>query len=77
MRTLSKDVKKKKKKKKKNVDVKNKAVKASNQRSNCPHGSSDVPKGRVQMSMATIVTSGMKNPPKKLDFSQVLPRFWL
>ena len=32
--------------------------------------SSDVPKGRVQMSMATIVTSGMKNPPKKLEFSQ-------
>ena len=27
----------------------------------------------MQMSMATIVTSGMKNPPKKLEFSQVLP----
>ena len=39
--------------------------------------SSDVPKGRVQMSVATIVTSRMKNPPKKLEFSQVLPRFWL
>ena len=37
--------------------------------------SSDVPKGRVLMSMATIITSGMKNPPKKLEFSQVLPRF--
>ena len=36
MRTLCKDVKKKKKKK---MDVKNKAIKASNQRSNCPHGS--------------------------------------
>ena len=34
MRLLSKDVKKKKKK-----DVKNKAIKASYQRSNCPHGS--------------------------------------
>ena len=32
MRTLSKDVKKK-------TDVKNKAIKASNQRSNCPYGS--------------------------------------
>ena len=32
MRTLSKDVKKK-------VDVKNKAIKDSYQRSNCPHGS--------------------------------------
>ena len=39
--------------------------------------SSDVPKGRVQMSMATIVTSGMKNPPKKLEFLQVLPGFRL
>ena len=28
----------------------------------------------MQMSMATIVTSGMKNPLKKLEFSQVLPR---
>ena len=36
MRTLSKDVKKKRKKKK--MDVKNKAIKDSNQRSNCPHG---------------------------------------
>ena len=25
--------------------------------------------------MAIIVTSGMKNPPKKLEFSQFLPRF--
>ena len=33
MRTLSNDVKKKK------MDVKNKAIKASNQRSNCPYGS--------------------------------------
>ena len=33
MRTLSKDVKKKK------MDVKNNAIKASNQRSNCPHDS--------------------------------------
>ena len=39
--------------------------------------SSDVSKDRVQRSMATIVTSGMKNPPKKLKFSQVLPRFQL
>ena len=37
--------------------------------------SSDVSKGRVQRSMAIIVTSGMKNPPKKLEFSQFLPRF--
>ena len=29
-------------------------------------------KGRVQMSMATTVTSRMK----KLEVSQVLPRFW-
>ena len=60
------------------MDVNNKAIKGSNQRSNCPHGShysSDVPKGHVQMSMATIVTFGMKNPPKKLEFSQVFPRF--
>ena len=25
--------------------------------------------------MTVIVTSGMKNPPKKLEFLQVLPRF--
>ena len=31
----------------------------------------------LSMSMATIVTSGMKNPPEKLEYSQVLPRFWL
>ena len=31
----------------------------------------------MQMSMATIVTSGMKHPPNKLEFSQVLPRFRL
>ena len=37
--------------------------------------SSDVSNGRVQRSMAIIVTSGMKNPPKKLQFSQFLPRF--
>ena len=30
--------------------------------------SSDVSKGRVQRSMEIIVTSGMKNPPKKLEF---------
>ena len=39
--------------------------------------SSDVSKGHVQRSVATIVTSGMKNPPIKLKCSQVLPRFWL
>ena len=31
--------------------------------------------GRVQRSMAVIVTSGMKNPPKKLEILQILPRF--
>ena len=31
--------------------------------------------GRVQRSVAIIVTSGMKNPPKKLKISQFLPRF--
>ena len=29
----------------------------------------------MQMSMAIIVTSGMKNPPKKLEFLLFLPRF--
>ena len=29
----------------------------------------------MQRSMAVIVTSGMKNPPKKLEFLQFLPRF--
>ena len=72
MRTWSKDVKKKK------MDVNNKVIKASNQRSNCPHGSLIIHQMfRVQMSVATIVTSGMKNPPKKLEFSQALPRFLL
>ena len=37
--------------------------------------SSDVSNGRVQRSVVIIVTSGMKNPPKKLEFSQFLPRF--
>ena len=37
--------------------------------------SSDVWKGHVQRSMVVIVTSGMKNPPKKLEFLQFLPRF--
>ena len=37
--------------------------------------SSDVSKSRVQRSMAVIVTSGMKNPSKKLEFLQFLPRF--
>ena len=37
--------------------------------------SSDVSNRRVQRSMAIIVSSGMKNPPKKLKFSQFLPRF--
>ena len=35
----------------------------------------DVSKGCVQRSMAIIVTSGMKNPPKNFEFSQFLPRF--
>ena len=35
--------------------------------------SSDVLKGRVPRSI--IVSSGMKSPTKKLEFSQVLPRF--
>ena len=61
------------------MDVKNKAIKTSNQRSNCPQGSLIIHQMflGVQMSMATTVTSGMKNPPKKLEFSQVLPRIWL
>ena len=29
----------------------------------------------MQRSMVITVTSGMKNPPKKLEFSQFLPRF--
>ena len=29
----------------------------------------------MQRSMAVIVTSGMKNPPKKLEFLQFLARF--
>ena len=29
----------------------------------------------MQRSTAVIVTSGMKNPPKKLEFLQFLPRF--
>ena len=37
--------------------------------------SSDVSNGHVERSMAIIVTSGMTNPPKKLEFSQFLPRF--
>ena len=37
--------------------------------------SSDVSNGHVQRSMASIVTSGMKNPPKKLEFSLFLIRF--
>ena len=37
--------------------------------------SSDVSKGRVQRSMAVIVTSGMKNSAKKLEFLQFLSRF--
>ena len=32
-------------------------------------------KGRVQRSMVVTVTSGMKNPPEKLEFLQFLPRF--
>ena len=39
--------------------------------------SSDVSKDRVQRSMATIVTSGMKNPPKKLIFSMFCLDFGL
>ena len=35
----------------------------------------DVSKGGVQRSVAIIVTSGMKNPPKNFEFSQFLPRF--
>ena len=73
MRTLSKDVKKN------NMELKNKAIKASKRVELSIwliNYSPDVLKGLVQMSMATIVTSGMKNPPKKLEFSQVLPRFW-
>ena len=37
--------------------------------------SSDVSKGRVQTSMATIVTSGMTNPLQKLEILQSLPWF--
>ena len=37
--------------------------------------SSDVSKGRMQRSVAIIVTSRMKKPPKKIEFSQFLPRF--
>ena len=39
--------------------------------------SSDVSKSCVQRSMAINVTSEMKNPPKKLQSLQVLPRFRL
>ena len=35
----------------------------------------DVSKGRVQRSMAIIIASGMKNPPKNFIFLQFLPRF--
>ena len=37
--------------------------------------SSDISKGRMQRSMAIIVASRMKNPPKNLEFLQFLPRF--
>ena len=37
--------------------------------------SSDVSKGRMQRSMAIIIASRMKKPPKNLKFSQFLPRF--
>ena len=37
--------------------------------------SSDVSKDRVQRSMAVIVTSRMKYPPKKLEFLLFFPRF--
>ena len=50
---------------------KNKSIDACNRTSNCSHGSLDVLKGRVQRSMAVIVTSRMKNPPKKLLFFAV------
>ena len=64
LRTLSKDVK--------TMDVKIKRSKVELSTWLINH-SSDVLKGRVQRSI--IVTSGMKNPTKKLEFSQVLPRF--
>ena len=64
LRTLSKDVK--------TIDVKIKRSKAELSTWLINY-SSDVSKGRVQMSI--IVHSGMKNPTKKLEFSQVLPRF--
>ena len=66
MRTSSKDVKKME------VKIKRSKVKLSTWLIN---HSSDVSKGRVQRSMAITVTSGMKNPPKKLEFPQFLPRF--
>ena len=62
------------------MNVKNKAIKASNQTSNCPHGLLIIhqmfQRAVCKCQLATLVTSGMKNPPKKLEFSQVLPRFW-
>ena len=61
LRTLSKDVKKWMKKKKKWSKVEVSAWRINYLL--------DVSNGRVQRSMAIIVTSRMKNPPKKLEFS--------
>ena len=54
---------------------KNKAIKGRTDRIWLINYSSDVSKGRMQRSVAIIVTSGMKNPLKKHEFSQFLPRF--
>ena len=37
--------------------------------------SPDVSKDRLQRSVTTVVTSRMKNPTKKLEVSQFLPKF--
>ena len=60
----------------KNNGCKNKAIKGQTVRTWLINYSSDVSKGHVQKSVAIIVTSGMKKPPKKLEFSQFLPRNW-
>ena len=66
LRTLSKDVKK--------LGVKIKRIKVELTVWLIKY-SLDVSKGRVQRSVAIFITSGMKNPPKNFEFSQVLPRF--
>ena len=54
---------------------KNKAIKGWTVRAWLINYSSDVSKGRVQGSVAIIVTSRMKKNSEKAKFSQFLPRF--